>query len=747
MDTSRWVKFGPFEVDPSTGELRKHGVPLKLQDQPAKVLTALLTRPGEVVSREELEKLLWPNGTFVDFGGGLNAAVNRLRRALSDSADNPRYVETLAKHGYRFIAPLGSPEPDTPASPLVRSAVGKDHSQRVMQAADSESPECVTVHGPPLWQRWLWPIAIAGVVTLTAFALWMARSPESARSYHLSLAAPDETEFVSAGTNAGNSALSPDGMMLAYSARTKGKMQIWVRTLESGQSRLLANTEGGYYPFWSTDNRSIGFFTGGELKRIDVTGGPPQTVCDAAVGRGGSWNSDGVILFSAATTNRLIMRVPARGGTPVAVTTLGGQDNAHYWPSFLPDGRHFLYVARSTSQERSAIWVARLDSAASRKPLVMALSNVAYAPPISTRLFGTTLGHLLFMRDRTLVAQPFNLSQLELKGDPVVVADGIDYAANIALGDFSVSTNGRVLVHGSGADSLTRAVWRDRTGMQTGVLSDAVAIRTPRLSPDGRMLAATRGESVADIWLTDLERRTESRLTSDSSIDIYPVWSPEGDRITYLSLASNPPSVLCKPANAGREAEVLHQDSVTAFPSDWSRDGRYLLLSQTNSKSQSDLMVLDLRGDRKLHPFLVTQHAETHGRFSPDGRWIAYYSDVSGMGQVYVQRFVPGRPASEVRLQVSTSGGSFPVWRGDGKELFYLSSDGMVMAVNCRTKGESLEASGPVALFRTVPATGLATTPYDVTSDGRRFLLVEPLHPERSELMTVIVNWQTRFNR
>jgi Tol biopolymer transport system component len=591
--------------------------------------------------------------------------------------------------------------------------------------------------------------AAVAILLLGVAAGWLARSPEPARSLQFAINPPPETEFVSAGTNAGNSALSPDGTMLAFSARTKGKIEIWVRRLDAVEARALPGTEDGYYPFWSPDSRHIGFFAQGKLKRIDVAGGPARTICDARPGRGGTWNADGVILFSGAPAmpDRRILRVPAAGGTPTPVTTLEASENAHYWPSFLPDGRHFLYTARSTELATGGIWVASLDSPGNRKKLVDSLSNAAYALPSPAGWLSPQPGHLLFASEQTLLAQPFDASSLEFKGEAFPLAEGISYASNIALADFSVSANG-VLAYGSGGASLFSLVWRDRSGKQTGTFTGTFSEGAPgllgpvELSPDDKrilFLKFGRAGSPADYWVGDLARGIQSRLTFDSlsSPPFGAVWCDGGQHVVYRA----GDKIYRRAADgAGEAKELLAMKN--AVPADCAPDGRFVLLVTRDPKTQRDLMVLEAGSDRDPVPYLATSFDEFGARFSPDGRWIAYASDDSGtrQSQVYVRSFVPGKPASGARWQVSTDGGFAPLWRGDGKELFYMSPRGKLLAVPVQAQGDTLRTGTPATLFEAQFA--LAA----VTRDGQRFLGYENV-AAGVQTMTVTVNWRAGLKR
>jgi Tol biopolymer transport system component/tRNA A-37 threonylcarbamoyl transferase component Bud32 len=649
--------------------------------------------------------------------------------------------------------PLREIQPVTPPAleRVVKTCLAKDPEARWQSAADLKLALSLADVPAPVVKRparrpWVWVAAVI-VAVLFGISGWLARSPAPPHSVQFTVNPPPETEFITAGTNAGNSALSPDGTMLAFSARTKGKMQIWIRRLDAIESRALPGTEGGFYPFWSPDSRRIGFFAEGKLKRIDISGGPAQTLCDVNPGRGGTWNAGGVILFSgsASLPDLRVMRVPAAGGKPEPVTTMEASENAHYWPWFLPDGRHFLYVVRSTEAGKSAIWVTALDQPGNRKKLVDTLSNAAYAGPAHTGRFQPGPGHLLFTREQTLLAQPFDPSSLELQGEAFPLAEGVSYAVNVALADFSVSSNG-VLAYGSGQGGLRSMVWRDRGGKQVGTFGEPsrnFVVSVPRVSPDGKRVLFFRVEGASaagDYWVADLDRGTESRFTFDSQSALRgaAVWCGGGDWIVYRAGGQ----IHRKASNGSGEAELLLSDH-DALPSDCSPDGRFVLLARLDAKTQSDLLVLEAGAGRAPAQYLVTPFAEYMARFSPDGRWIAYGSNDSGNPQVYVRPFVAGKPASGVRWQVSSQGGNLPLWRGDGKELFYHAAGGKLVAVSVQAQGDTFRTGAPVALFDAGPG----AFAFDMTRDGQRFLLMEPVAGSGSQSMTVVLNWQAGWRQ
>ncbi|HYL35145.1 MAG TPA: protein kinase [Bryobacteraceae bacterium] len=529
-------------------------------------------------------------------------------------------------------------------------------------------------------------------------------------------------------------AVSPDGRRIVFVGMQEGRSELWVRELDSLSVRLLVGTEDATYPFWSPDSRAIGFFQAGKLKRIDAAGGPALTLCDAGNGRNGSWNRNGIIVFTPNVGSG-IYRVAAAGGEATPVTALDRAlgENAHRMPWFLPDGHHFLYTARNNDPDKNAIYVADLNSK-DRKKILAASSNAVYASP----------GYLLFLRGATLMAQPFDASSAQTKGDAVPIAEQIRFDSLNLMGRFSVSQNG-VLAYSSGSMTSgftggavggVQLTWFDRSGKVTGTVSQPGLIARPSISPDGRTVAFDRVDQSGhtDIWLFDLARGTESRFTFDSPASQYPIWSPDGSRIAYSSARLGLPGVvLQKPVSGAGESEILDKSILNARPMDWSRDGRYVFAHALDPKTNIDIWVLPQFGDRKAFSYLHTEFNEQWEKLSPNGQWLAYQSDETRRNEIYVQTF----PKPEGKWQVSTDGGSRPLWSRDGKELFFIDPRRRMMAVEIQG-GAKFQAGGPKVLFDTRLAGG--TTVFDVSKDGR-FLVPVQVEDTAAEPISVVINW------
>jgi Tol biopolymer transport system component/predicted Ser/Thr protein kinase len=570
------------------------------------------------------------------------------------------------------------------------------------------------------------PWAVAAVFLIVAAVLAAIHFREPAPEVRkLFLPPPDKTRFF------GAMALSPDGRRLAFAATdSSGKQQLWVRSLDSLTAQQLAGTEGASRPSWSPDGRFVVFGADSKLKKIDVTGGAPQNLCPAPGNfEGAAWNRDGVIVFGT-TGLRALHRVAATGGESRPVTTLDPslKEQRHGWPVFLPDGRRFLYL--SFGSER-AIYAGDLESPL-RKRVVATHSAAAYAP-----------GFLLYLRESTLLAQPFDAGKLEMRGDPVPVAEQVGYFQVAGEAYFSVAGAG-ALVYGSGTHVARRQpTWMDRAGKPLGTVGEPAVYSWITLSPEGKRLALERtdpmGLSSTDIWLFDLNRGASRRFTFDPTSDRSPVWSPDGSRIAFTSIRGGIYDLYWKVSSGAGQDELLLKSGESKYPDDWSADGKLLLYEQADPKTRVDLWVLPLQGERKPVPFLQTEFSERQGRFSPDGRWIAYSSDESGRYEVYVQPY----PPTGAKWMISRDGGGRPEWRRDGKEIFFLGDPHQqLLSVDVKLpsggSGGGVEAGVPRVLF----PVAFGTSAYAVSADGQRFLMNAPIQDAAgAQPATVVLNW------
>ena len=597
-------------------------------------------------------------------------------------------------------------------------------------------------------ERMLWgllALLFAGCVALAALHFGPAKTERQVIQAYIP--PPEKSTFAFIGDHTGPVAISPDGTRLVFAALgPDGKQMLWLRPLEAASSQPLPGTVDAAYPFWSPDSRFIGFFAEGKLKTVGVAGGPALVLCDAPDGRSGSWNREGTILFPPYFLGPLY-RVSTGGGTPVQVTELDAsqQENSHRWPQFLPDGRHFLFFARSRQLAVTGDYVGSLDSK-ERKLLFRNPTNAVYAAS----------GYLLFVRENTLMAQAFDYKHLSLSGDVAPVAQGVLLNAPYGRAVFSVSDNG-VLAYGGAPNAAepSRLRWLDRTGKQIGAVGDPGTYANPRLSPDGTKLAvavADVSRATSDIWIYDLLHGGKTRLTFESSLNFMPIWSPDSGQVVFSSnRKAGFPQLYRKAANGEGSDELLLASNTTDLPDDWSPDGKFILYEP--NPTVAELWLLPVSGEGKPAVFLSGEGGTLpgEGTFSHDGKWLAFTEYSAGKREVYITSY-PGRTG---KWQVSVAGGHYPRWRGDGKELFFLRADSAtVMAVDLDLKDSVPRIGIPKELFPVHLARlswqnrlGSAWDPFEVAADGKRFLVNSPDQPQAAEPINVVVNWDAELKK
>jgi eukaryotic-like serine/threonine-protein kinase len=659
-----------------------------------------------------------------------------------------------------IIARIVTADPDWTALPestppfvriLLRQCLQKRRADRLHHIADARihidsaqsDPALVSTtvpQGHVVRPRPLaWIAAAALLITGALAALGIERlvrpAPSAIAAVRLSVPPPPKASF-SGAPNTPYISMSPDGRHLAFLASVDGVLRVWVRSLDTLDARPLAGTEGvvPYPPFWSADSRFIGFFTvTRKLRKIELVGGPVQTICDVETGTinpSGAWNRDGVIVFGAGAAP--LKRVSAAGGTPEPLTALdqSRQELGHYWPTFLPDGDHFFFLARSATPENSAIFIGSLSSRETMR-VIGADSRIAYDPS----------GYLLFVRDGSLLALPFNARKLRPAGDPFLVAEHVR-SNTTGQSTLTVSENG-VLAYRTADVERNTLRWFDRSGKPLGTLGSIGAYQSPKLSPDEQRVAIARSDSPtegADIWVIEVARGTMTRLTFGGGAAAgrsSAVWSPDGEKVAFRSSKGAGENVNVKaPSGAGNEEVLVKAPGILQ---DWSSDGRFVL---TNDRVS--IWVVPLFGDRKPYSYLApAQFSRAQPQLSSDGRWMAYRSNESGKNEIYVQSF----PDASVRARISTDGGDSPRWRRDGKEIFYLDPDQKLMVVSVSASAKKLDVSTPSRLFEvTVSSIAPQRQQYDVTSDGQRFL-VNTNAAESETPVTVVVNWQEELKR
>jgi Tol biopolymer transport system component len=530
-------------------------------------------------------------------------------------------------------------------------------------------------------------------------------------------------------------AISPDGLTLAFVAiRSTGvedavRGGIWLRDLDQAQARLLPGTEGAEYPFWSPDSRWLGFYADGKLYKIDTRGGLAVALCEARDGRGGAWNKDGVILFQQRYSQAL-SRISAGGGTPTLVTQLDPSrfDVAHRWPRFLPGGKKFLFYVVSTtnptSSEHSGIYVGSLDSDETTL-IVHGESRGAYAA-----------GHMVYRRASALMARPFDVDTLQFTGDELPLAGDIPGGA-ISWGGAYFGVAGKdLLLYLNGADATnTDLTWYDRSGNKTGTLGPSAGQLDVRLSHDGTRAVVAVGREAGDLWIHDLTRDVRTRFTFDPADDGQAQWSPDDRFIIFKSSRKSNGELYIRDTSGGSDEELLVETNQHVTLTDWSRDGRHIFYSSLSPETDWDLWVYSME-DKEARPLLVKEYDQNLARLSPNGRWVAYSSNESGRTEIYVQAF----PDPGGRWMVSSGGGDDPIWSADGEELFFLTYDNMLMAVKVGIE-PGFTVDMPAHLFP-VNVRGTAGGSYDVSADGRRFLVNNLVKPTTSSLgVTVVTNW------
>ncbi len=630
---------------------------------------------------------------------------------------------------------------ETPASiqRLLRRALKKNPSARLSDVRDAkieieeagmEPAAPAVVSSPARGSRLVWiALSTVAVLIIAALAIPAVRHLREtpAREMRVEINTPQTSAPL-------QFALSPDGTHLAFIASSDGPQRLWVRALDKTNAQPIAGTEGAEMPFWSADSRSIGFFTSSKLSRVDIAGGLPQSLAYAPRGFGGAWNADGTIVFNPNATTALF-RISASGGEPVAITRLDPpRQLSHRFPQFLPDGRHFLFFVQCCG-ESAGIYLGSLDGGEPKR-LTAADAAGLYLNP----------GRLLFIRQGALVAQPLNVQQATLTGDPVTLSGSAGYdTAFLGLAGLSTSQDGLVAFRGSGA-ARVQLTWFDRTGKVTGKAGepDPGGANYPALSPDGHRVAISRSlQGNMDLWLLDLVRGGLMPFTFDPGSDQIAVWSPDGKQIAFSSNRKGAYNIYVKPANGVGAEQVVVENGNTKLVQAWSKDSRFLLYYEVDPKTARDLWVKDLsHADEKPRPVVKTPAEETLAQFSPDGRWIAYQTNESKRFEIVVQPF----PEATAKWQVSTDGGVAPRWRADSRELYFIAPDSSMMAVPINAPGSNFEPGTPTKLFPThITGGGSVSTntpQYAVSADGR-FLISQPVEGSIPSPITLILNWST----
>jgi serine/threonine protein kinase len=638
---------------------------------------------------------------------------------------------------------------------IVKRSLAKDPDQRFQTARDLKAALLWAMEHPPVSagikrSRVPWILIAAATLLIGAIGGWGIShflQPAANSSVRFVIDPPSGSNFSgppNAGVPALQFAVSPDGRAIVFLTSTDSARNILcLRNMDDVTAQPLAGTEGSQDPFWSPDSLWVGFFSGGKLKKIPVAGGPVQILAPALNPRGGSWGADGTILF--APGNGGLLRVASSGGAVTEVTKLDAsrQEGSHRWPQFLPDGRHFLYLVRSSLPAYRGVYAGSIDDRSdskNRKLLVATDSQVAYSPP----------AQLLYMDADTLLAQPFDASRLELSGQPSTIAEHVGRAST-GYSSFSVAQAG-VLAYAGPILHPGRLTWFDRDGKLAGSLAAEGDYMDFRLSPDERELAAALVDSKAgnsEIWISDIARGSTSRFTFGGTLNSSVAWSPDGAHIVFRTVLKGVAELYEKSASGGGQEEpvlslemqrAMLLEANNSVPTDWSPDGRRILFSTLYPNTQLWMLPLDSGG--KPFRYIDSSADQMHGNFSPDGRLVAYSSNESGRFEVHIQTF----PLSDRKWQVSISGGYEPRWRGDGRELYYLSEDRKLMAVSV---GPGPSFGVPEMLFQTgvLPGVTSQRMSYVPSRDGKRFLVNTQTGDPPPNPITVVLNWTTGLKK
>ncbi len=630
-------------------------------------------------------------------------------RRFQSTSDLGFALEALASSGY------------------ARALAGRSGEEAtLLPMGDSPQGPHAGARAYPSWRNRMWMI-VAGVLAVAVIALAVAyfrRAPAESQLTYMYLPLPEKSTAI----NGGGMAVSPDGRRLVMTVETEGVRRLWLYSFDRPSPVLLAGTEDGRYPFWSPNGRSIGFFAQSKLKRIEVAGGAPVVLCNATNGFGGAWSSSGEILFAPNALGYGLYRVAETGGAATPVTSLdqARTETGHIHPTFLPDGRHFLFLTNAGQPDHRGIRVGSLDSPQTSF-LVNTPANAQYA----------AAGYLLFMQGRRIMAQPFDTTKLALNGEPTPVSEQVPYASGSSFVDFAVF-NDRLLCYRNSGNANTQLTWVDRKGAPLTTVGPLGEFRQLSLSPNKEQVILERTDpqiDLRDIWQFDLRRETLTRLTSNPSGALVPIWAPDGNGVVYYGFRDGFGGLI-RLTGGGTEEPLFKWNLSTVYALDWSSDGKFIVYRKVGEKTGNDIGVLSL-SDRQTHDYLATQFDEFWAQFSPDGHWLAYQSNESGRYEIYVRSF----PEPGHKVTVSQGGGTFPRWRADGKELYYVRAGDKLMAVPVAT-GANFTVGAPVALFE-VGAYGRRENryAYDVSADGQKFLLLRPLEDNSLRPLTVVQNW------
>lgn len=715
-------QFGEFELSSAQRSLRRSGEQIALRPKTFQTLLYLIVNRAHVVTKDELLEALWPDVEVTE--GSLTHCIREAREALGDNAQDPSFIRTVPRVGYRFIAETveaggnGGGEGDVDAA---ADDPGRGYSAAV-QSAGTLSPKSVYI---------AWACAAVfgiGCALLGAVLIWAP--PSSTETIRFSVPSPKGMPFDLRGADAGPAVLSRDGRQMAFVASGEGENWLYLRRLDSPTPSVVPGSADASFPFWSPDGGSVAFFASGHLKRVDLSTGAVQTLCPAPVGMGGTWNEEGMILFAPDFYSPLHI-VPAAGGLaqPILELSVERSEISHRWPWFLPDGEHFLVRVVSSERNRGGIYIGSLSDPDLTK-LMEEASNTVFAPPSS----------LMYVNRGTLMVRGFDPVTFELSEEAVPLADNVSFDPGFSRAAFSVSETG-VLAYCQRSRPKRQLAWYDRQGRRLENLGEPDFFEHFSIAPNGRLLALDQRESESrdsDIWIVDLEMGSMTRFTLTPAVDSFPVWSPDNREVFFSSDQGGSLDIYSKAVSNDKPEEKVLAMEDEIRPLSFTRDRRFLLFELTSTSTRSDLWILPTDGKSKPFPFAQTEAGEFPAAFHPGGRWVVYSSDESFRHEIYVEQFPS---TGSVRWQVSREGGYQPRWSVDGKELFYVRPDKTLVCVKVEA-GNEFKFAPPEVLFKIKVDDLNEIWHYDVTLNGERFLINEVAEESVPEEVAVVVNWQ-----